>query len=272
MVIYKATNILTGLIYIGQTSRPLKARQAEHRRAGGNISDTKNPTLFHRAIREHGYHNFVWEIIKECKDQDDLNIQEIFFIKELNTMDPHGYNETRGGSMDGSMSQKIRDKISDAVVKLHKDPEYAANLYPQLKGRIPPNKGVAMSEEQKSKVSASKKAVYANPEYVNPNTGSKRTPQQIKNIKDGIKNPVKGDKWYDYHEDQYTLEVRAKMSAAKKGKKPANTQVVICIETEQEFKGLTEASQVLKVNRQSIWMQIKGKCKTAGGLHFKYKE
>lgn len=82
-----------------------------------------------------------------------------------------------------------------------------------------------------------------------------------------------GDKWQDAHKDQYTAEVREKMRQKKLGKKPANTKQVLCIETGQVFQGLTEASKELDVNRQSVYLQIKGKLKQVAGKYtFKYVE
>lgn len=175
--------------------------------------------------------------------------------------------------MDGSMSEEIRERIAKSVVELHKDPEYQARVYPKLKGRTPPNKGIPMSEAQKVKVSAAKKAVYADPTYINPNVGQKRTGEALENLHKAFETRTlpTGDAWTEAHGSQYTPEVRAKMRAAKLGKKPANTKLVECIETGQVFEGLTEASKALDINRQSIYLNIKGKLKSAGGKHFKYK-
>src|SRR6266404_6035598 len=160
MIIYKVTNIQNGRLYIGQTWRKLEVRKAEHRRSAANILKT-NPTLFHLALREFGSGNFIWEVLETCTSIDHCNEREKFYIKLLNTMYPNGYNSTTGGYMDETMAESIRNKIADSMVAVHKDPEYQARVYPKLKGRIPPNKGIAMSDEQKAKVSAAKKAVYA---------------------------------------------------------------------------------------------------------------
>ncbi len=273
MIIYKATCSIEGKSYIGQTVRNLTQRKGEHLRAAANISLKLKPTLLQAAISKFGSGAFTWEILEECPSIDHMNEREKFYIKLLSTMTPHGYNQTAGGAMDEFMSETIRERISKSMTENHQDPEYRANLYPQLKGRIPPNKGVPMSEEQKLKVGAARKAAYDVPGYVNPNIGQERTPEQMERLKAGwAKRDLGGEKWHTAHDGQFTPEVREKMRQAKVGKKPANTKQVMCIETGQVFDGLTEAAKALDINRQSIWMQLKGKIKAAGGKHFKYLE
>lgn len=273
MIIYKATNTKNGKVYIGQTIRGLKDRKAEHLRAAGNIKWFRNPSLLHLAISEHGSASFIWEVLEECRDCDHLNDRERFYIKLLNSFTPNGYNQTVGGHMSEEMSEEVRDRIAESMVAVHKNPDYQARVYPKLKGLAPPNKGVPMSEAQKAKVSAAKLAVYADPTYTNPNVGQKRTPEQLENLKKGRDKRAlpTGDRWKESHGEQYTDEVRAKMRAAKVGKKPANTKQVECIETGEVYAGLSEASAATGANRQSIYLQIKGKLKKAGGFTFRYK-
>lgn len=271
MIIYLIKNTANGKCYIGQTLRPFKIRKSEHLNAAANISRTKHPSPLHSAINEFGSGKFVWEILEECNSSTHLNEREKFYIKLLNTQIPNGYNQTSGGYIDGSMSEDVRKKIANTVVELHKDPAYRAKVYPKLKGRTPPNKGQPMSDLQKKKVSDAKKAVYADPNYLNPNIGQKRTDEQKARIREGQgKRALGGDKWYAAHSDQYTPAIREKMRLKKLGKKPINTKKVLCLETGEVFNGLTDTSKALNINRQSIYLQIKGILKSAGGKHFKY--
>lgn len=272
MIIYKITNILNNKAYIGQTMRNLKTRRAEHLRTALNSPWIKHPTPLHKDIKEFGSASFEWEILEVCTSCDHMNERERFYIKLLNTMTPNGYNQTIGGAVDESMSEGVRNKIADAMIKQHQNPEYRARVYPKLKGKIPPNKGIPMSEEQKAKVGAARAATHKVPGYINPNLGQRRTEEQKERIKEGQQGKMaSGEKWYKAHANQYTDEVRAKMSAKKKGKKPANTKQVQCIETGEVFNGLTEASTKMQLNRQSIYLQIKGKLKQVGGKYtFRY--
>jgi len=274
MIIYMATSKTNGKSYIGQSVRSLQTRKSEHFRSAEK-SYGKHKMLIHQAITELGSGDFEWQILETCNSLDELNIREKFYIKLLNTLAPNGYNQTTGGSIDGSMAVEVRVKIAESVRELHKDPEYQARVYPKLKGLTPPNKGVPMTEQQKAKVSAALKAVHLDPTYVNPNVGQKRTGEALKNVQEGHTKRVlpKGDEWTKAHGNQYTEEVREKMRQAKLGKKPTNTQQVQCIETGEIFAGLTEAAKKMNLPRQSIWMNIKGKIKKVGKKYtFRYNK
>ena len=86
-VIYKATNILNGKSYIGQTKN-FKIRQAQHLKAKDDYS-------FHRALRKYGSESFEWSILEECSN-DLLDDKEIYWISYYNTYE-NGYNMTKGG-------------------------------------------------------------------------------------------------------------------------------------------------------------------------------
>lgn len=271
MLIYKITNVRNGKIYIGQTTRNLKIRKAEHFQVANNIKRIVHPTPLQLALREEGRAAFEWEVLEVCTDCGHLNEREKFYIKLLNSQIPNGYNQTIGGHMDGEMSEEIRDKIAESVKALHADPEYQARIYPKLKGLVPPNKGVPMTDAQKAKVSSALKAMHADPEYVNPNLGATRTEEQKANIRAGQEgNMATGEAWHQAHDGQFTPEVKAKMRAAKVGKKPANTIKIQCVESGVIYSGLTDAAKGENAPRQSIWLQLKGKLKSAGGKTFRY--
>lgn len=93
MIIYKATNILNNLSYIGLTTRTLSERKHEHLRH----IDNEN-TYFHKALKKYGADNFHWEIIdNSANSREELAELEKHYIKELNTLAPNGYNITSGG-------------------------------------------------------------------------------------------------------------------------------------------------------------------------------
>lgn len=97
-IIYKATNLVNGKVYIGQTTRTLKRRKGEH------LSDARNGSTdpFHNAIRCHGEENFKWEVIDRADNDEELNQKEIYWISYYNSYiyaeNSNGYNATRGGN------------------------------------------------------------------------------------------------------------------------------------------------------------------------------
>ena len=89
MIIYKITNNINNKIYIGQTTRTLEERIAEHKRK-------RNP-LISKAIKKYGIENFSIEIIDKASTINKLNEKEFYYIKKYNSIAPNGYNQCEGG-------------------------------------------------------------------------------------------------------------------------------------------------------------------------------
>lgn len=90
--IYKITNLITGQLYIGKTHRTINERFADHRR-----NSKKGTTYLYTAMRKYGVKNFSISLIEEC-DSNIINEREIFWIAQLNSLAPLGYNMAEGGN------------------------------------------------------------------------------------------------------------------------------------------------------------------------------
>ena len=115
------------------------------------------------------------------------------------------------------------------------------------------HKGKKMSEETKRKLSESKRGKYG-----------------------GEKHPMYGK--------HHSLESRRKMSLAHKGlqsgsKNPMygirgslnpNAKKVICIETGVIYNSMVDVEKITGIKRDNISHCCRGKCKTAGGYHWKF--
>lgn len=114
MIIYKVTNTLNGKIYIGKTKQSLSKRKARHYESANHKSDTN----FHSALRKYPKEAFLWEIEMECKDENELNESEMYFINKYDTYKA-GYNMTLGGT--GGITYKkgdlLYEKIKDKLGK-----------------------------------------------------------------------------------------------------------------------------------------------------------
>lgn len=92
--IYKITNTLNGKSYIGQTSRSVDVRWAEHVREAFKASHAYF-SIIHYAIKEYGVDAFSVEVLEKC-DDELLDEREQYWIKYYHTYG-EGYNITRGG-------------------------------------------------------------------------------------------------------------------------------------------------------------------------------
>lgn len=118
-VIYKATNVVNGKSYIGQTSN-FEQRISHHIHSSHNdmIPDYDSP--FHRAIRQYGEESFVWDVLCEVggstKEElrDKMNKYERGFIRYYKSFSD-GYNALLGGTYGFSLNNitSIIDKEDD---------------------------------------------------------------------------------------------------------------------------------------------------------------
>jgi group I intron endonuclease len=75
-VIYKATNLVNGKVYIGLTTLGLEKRKKAH---FGNANNDRLPdTYFYRALKKYGEDGFCWEIIDTSENPKELNEKEIY--------------------------------------------------------------------------------------------------------------------------------------------------------------------------------------------------
>lgn len=122
-VIYKATNLVNGKIYIGQTI-DFKRRKRKHL-SDSKKNDFKDTSVFHKAIRKYGESNFSWEIIEEVPSEE-LKEREIYWIQFFDSYIEHnkGYNMTLGGdNADGLVNwiknnpDKARQNALNSLIK-----------------------------------------------------------------------------------------------------------------------------------------------------------
>ena len=82
IIIYKATNIKNGKIYIGLTTKTLEERIKHHKR-----DSLRMDTYFYRAIKKHGFDSFKWEVIdNSAKSIQELEDLEKYYIKKYNLL------------------------------------------------------------------------------------------------------------------------------------------------------------------------------------------
>lgn len=89
--IYKITNLINGKMYVGQH---ILKKECPRQYMGKGLG-------IREAYKEYGKENFVKEVIEIVEDNTDnrsvVSEREKYWIKELNTMEPNGYNRHPGG-------------------------------------------------------------------------------------------------------------------------------------------------------------------------------
>jgi group I intron endonuclease len=153
VVVYKATNIKTGLAYIGITRQTLAERIRGHLRAAAG---TRSNAAFHQAIREHGREAFAWEVLVECSTSEELLAIERQLIAEHGTLE-HGYNRTAGGN--GTAGYEFTEAVRAAIAKANRDRMFLTYGLKRQARLFHNRTGIPHTDEAKAKISAGLRAV-----------------------------------------------------------------------------------------------------------------
>lgn len=139
--IYKISNRITGQSYIGKTTRTLNERFDDHIR-----NSKTGKTYLYSAMRKYGKDNFELSLVEECENEQ-VDCRERYWINELNTRAPNGYNMSAGGTGgDNADSPNFVSSMKDYHSAKPKE-EYATFGF----------KGKSHSDETKQKQSAKRK-------------------------------------------------------------------------------------------------------------------
>lgn len=153
MIIYKATNLINGKIYIGQTTVGLKKRKLRHLE-----ENKRDKGIFKKALKKYGDDNFKWEIIDKANNIEELNEKEIFWIKHHKSMyNEYGYNLRIGGSR-GTFNEATRKKMSEIGKQRAKEPNERKRLQ-EMRKLSNGFKGWRHLAEAKQKMSEKKKNI-----------------------------------------------------------------------------------------------------------------
>ena len=130
--IYKIINLSNSKIYVGQAVshilnhkryRPYGHEGRFRCHISEAFSTKKNQSHFlNNAIRKYGVADFVVELI-ECCEISNADEREIYYIKELNSLYPNGYNLKNGGSV-FTHSDESKKRVSNGVLNYYKDKKY----------------------------------------------------------------------------------------------------------------------------------------------------
>jgi group I intron endonuclease len=144
-IIYKAAGP-TGKVYIGQTTKLLNRRKADHKFRALK-GDRRTP--FQIALLDEGFKNFTWEQIDTAENKAELDQKEKYWVDHYDSMNPaKGYNNTDGG-IHYSPSVETRRKIGEA----NKNPSATTRqkISEARKGKIPWMKGKRHTVESRQK-------------------------------------------------------------------------------------------------------------------------
>jgi group I intron endonuclease len=147
--IYCITHTATGRQYVGQSNDCFE-RFKQH------STPKKNSTGIKGALMKYGVDAFSFVILEECS-KEEQNERETWWIAELGTLSPGGFNLTGGGGAATVVSAETRVKISAAQKGKTHSPEHCEKI-----GAA--HKGMTRSPEACAKMSAAAKGKTISPE------------------------------------------------------------------------------------------------------------
>lgn len=114
MYVYKITNKVNGMLYIGMTTCSLAKRWREHKCAAKAGLDTP----LYNAIRKYGLETFEIILVYEGKTREEIQEKEKALIAQYNTYvrSGCGYNLTLGGEGHGKIIRKVGEESYKAVL------------------------------------------------------------------------------------------------------------------------------------------------------------
>lgn len=253
--LYVHINKSNGKKYFGITKR-----KVEYRWNSGY--GYKNNEYFYRAIEKYGWNEgFEHIVLFDNLTKEEAELLEQMYICLYDTTDrSKGYNITKGGeSFNGyKMTEEHRKKIGEANKGKKRSEKSRKKQSERMSGENHPNYGKTFSKETRKKMSESQK-------------GKTRSEESKKKQSEANKGK---SPWNKGKTGIYNEETRRKMSEAKKGKyigkNNPNGKQIYCIELDQYFDSITEASGIIGCSYSGISKVLCGEQKTTYGYHFIY--
>lgn len=219
MLIYTITNSTNGKKYVGQTITSLNRRITCHK-ATAKISTYP----LYNAFKKYGLDSFIVEQIDTAATREELDTKEIFWINQLNTLVPNGYNIQSGGQHGGppkgkyagknnpmfgkTQSQEGKRRIGEAARKRMSGRIVSEETRKKLRQNAT---GVAFTEERKRAISEGKKG---KPAWNKGKPGIIPTEETRQKMSAAHTGKIRAP----YTRKPHSAETRQKMSAAAKGK------------------------------------------------------
>lgn len=180
--VYRITNTVTGLVYIGKSKMP-RVRWIAHKTLARSTTKKKAGLPLYCDIRKYGEGAFLVEVLSEHETDELAFAAEALAVKDHRSNDPaYGYNCNEGGFRGWTQSASARKRMSEvrtghpvseaqrekmrrALTGQKRTAEQRARIGAASKGR-------RWSDEARQKASLSHR-------------GKKRTPAQRENYKAG---------------------------------------------------------------------------------------
>jgi group I intron endonuclease len=223
--VYTITLNGTDKTYVGITSRKLKDRFRDHR-YHARKGDTNQ--YIHKAIAKYGHEAFDWQWLCTCENREDAIRAEMTYRAAGWTH----YNMTDGG---------------EGVVGCVRSEETCRRISEANKGRPAWNKGIPMSEEQRSLLSAICKE-----RGMNPETAAKAWASNVGRPRTEYQKQKTSEAWTGR---KHTEESKAKMSVSRTGLKRSPESIAKEKATKRARGNITSPETIEKLRQSNLGLK-----------------
>jgi group I intron endonuclease len=254
--IYKITNTINGMCYIGQTTQ-----KDPNTRWRGHINAVKYgngcPVLSH-AIQKYGEDKFKFEVLIICFDSD-VNHYEQSYIEKYKTLVPNGYNVQVGGNVGGMFKGHHHTEETKRVLSTKLREMYNTSTARSEHGKRV-QEGHQRSEKWKAAIAENRAFRKGLP------IKTKRTEEHKRKLSEAIK------KWHQTNtaDTEVNIKRRENMSNTMMKKNGRSVkQYTVEGEFIKEFDCIAEAARQTGLTRKNVQACVSGYTKTAGGFVWK---
>ncbi len=261
--IYKITNTINGKCYIGETTEKNPLRRWENHKYA--IKTGRGCPALRNAFKAHGEENFTFEIVRECKDEHIIAIEE-YYIEQYDSLVPNGYNLSPGGQQGGTFaghkhSNETKQKQADRIRDLY----HNSTVFDNFKANISIIKKIVSSYDLNGKLVKIYDCIIDAAKENNITDGA------IHNCLSNRRKQVAGFIWRYGNKNEIISPFINGCNNSKNKMKPV-IQYDINNNKIKEFISINNASIQTNISRSSINQMLSGRTKTAGGFIWKYKE
>ena len=235
MIVYKTTNKLNGMIYVGKD----KHNRDQYLGSGLKLIN---------AINKHGKSNFKKETLDVCDTEQELALREIYWIAKLQALDPTiGYNIAEGGNGGNTRKNYTNTEMMNYKCKLSEGVRNSE----AYKTSVAERKGKARPEHSRKM-----KELYASGDIVPHNKGKKC----LDHVKKALAKANSGRKLTQEHKSKIGESKWVKIEMCDLDHNLLNI-----------YNSISEACVSNNLSRDQISGCLTGRYKKGGGFVWRYK-
>lgn len=261
-IVYKHTNLINHKVYIGIT----KYGDDPNRRWKNGMGYDYNKKFFTDIVK-FGWDNFSHEILESNLNEVDAIAKERYYIEKYNSVQ-NGYNQIYGGNIP---TKEGREAIRKALTGLKRKRKSIEKQMETKQQRYGSGRGVNYLASNAKKVKCNETGdIFASIAEANRWANTCKVGECCNGHRAhaGIHPITKQQLSWSFADPNAKISISCEQDRENK----KSVKKIICIETNKIYESASEASRDTGVATCNILRVCRGERKSAGKLHWKFKE